>query len=122
MNTGAQSGGATWGIALIVIGTVLLLDRFRAIDIGDFWRYWPVVVIYFGLVHLVAPRHGRRSIWLLLLGVWLLISTLEVFDFDFGNSWPLLIVFVGASMLFDEWFGRRRAAFGPDGADREPDS
>jgi hypothetical protein len=84
-----------------------LLDRFDVIDIGDFWRLWPLIVMYFGLTQLVTPRGRRRSAWLLLIGIWLLVSSVEAFGFHYGNSWPLLIMFVGLSMVFDHRFGRR---------------
>ena len=111
------TGNATWGLALIVLGGVLLLDRFEVIDIGDFWRLWPLVVIYFGCMQLVVPRDGKRSAWLLIVGIWLLVSTLEVFGFDYGNSWPLLIMLVGASMLLDHRFARRHGSHPRDGDD-----
>ncbi len=116
--TSRGNGSTTWGIALIVIGGVLLLDRFRIIDIGDFWRLWPLVVIYFGAMQLFRPRHGRRSPWLFLIGIWMLISTLEVFGFDWGNSWPLLIMLVGAAMVLEQRFGTRRAADPTETSDR----
>ena len=103
-------GNLVWGVALIVLGGVLLLDRLRVIDIGDFWRLWPLVVIYFGLTQLVAPRDGKRSAWLFLAGVWLLVSSFEVFGFNYENSWPLLIMLAGVSMLFDHRYGRRRVS------------
>ncbi len=33
---------------------------------------------------------------------------MEWYGFDFGNSWPLLIMLAGVAMLFDHRFGRRR--------------
>ena len=103
-------GNSVWGIALIVIGAILLLDRFDVIFIGDFWRLWPLVIIYFGAAQLFSPRGDKRSAWLFLIGIWLLVSTLEVFGFDYGNSWPLLIMLVGVSMLLDQRFERRPAS------------
>lgn len=115
-------GNAAWGIALIAIGGVLLLDRFDLIDIGDFWRLWPLILMYFGVMQLVAPRHGERSVWLLLIGIWLLVSSVEAFGFHFGNSWPLLIMFVGLGMVFDHRFGRRHGARPHHGGDAGEDT
>ena len=104
-----KNGGGTWGIALIVIGTVLLLDRLGRIDIGDFWRLWPLVVIYYGAVQLFRPSDGKPSSWVFLLGIWLLVSSLELFGFGYDNSWPLLIILVGVAMLVDPRLKRRHA-------------
>jgi len=92
---------------MIAVGTMFLFERFGYISTGQVWRLWPLVVICIGLVHLVRPDSGRPSIFLLLVGIWLQISTLELFGLDFGQSWPLLIIFVGASFVFDAAIGDR---------------
>lgn len=98
-------GGVFPGIAMIVVGVVFLLDRFDVVSFGRVWQLWPLFLVWIGLVHLFKPDDGRRSIFLLLLGVWLQISTLRLFGLDFSDSWPLLIIFVGASLVFDALVG-----------------
>ena len=96
-----HGGGMVPGIAMIAVGSVFLLERFDVISMGQVWRLWPLFVIWIGLMHLVRPEGGRRSIFLLMVGIWLQVSTLELFGLDFGESWPLLIIFIGASFIFD---------------------
>jgi hypothetical protein len=92
---------------MIAVGTMFLLERFGYVAVGQVWQLWPLVLIGIGLVHLIRPDNGRPSIFLLLIGIWCQISTLALFGLDFGDSWPLLIIFVGASFVFDAAIGDR---------------
>ncbi|MCE5203922.1 MAG: PspC domain-containing protein [Actinomycetia bacterium] len=42
----ARSRGVRVGIALVVVGVLLLVERFTDLDI---WRFWPVVIIALGI-------------------------------------------------------------------------
>lgn len=86
---------------MIAVGTMFLLERFGYASTGQVLRFWPLLVVCIGLAHLIRPGSGRPSIFLLLLGIWLQISTLGLFGLGFSDSWPLLIIFVGASFVFD---------------------
>ena len=86
---------------MIAAGTMFLLERLGYVSSGQVLQLWPLLVICIGLVHLVRPGSGRPSIFLLLGGIWLQISTLELFGLDFSTSWPLAIIAVGASFVFE---------------------
>ena len=90
-------GSETGGVVLMVLGVAgFFLER------GDVARLLTFLVIYFGVRDLVAPYDGRRpSILVLVIGIWLAISAYGIFRFDFLNSWPLLVVLVGLSLIFD---------------------
>ncbi len=48
-----------WGIILIALGGVFLLDRL-GMDIWDFvWKFWPVILIVWGASKLLAGLKGR---------------------------------------------------------------
>lgn len=98
---GRDHGAIVPGLIMIAVGLVFLLDRFDVLVLRQVWQYWPMILIVLGLVKLVRPDGGRRSIFLLLLGIWLQISTLELYGLGFSDSWPLLIIFIGASFVFD---------------------
>ena len=84
------SGNLIFGLILVVVGSALLLDRFDAIPFGGIGQFWPMILVAIGIGQLVRPDSGRRSIFLLLMGVWLQISVLGLWGLDFGESWPLL--------------------------------
>ena len=94
-------GSLVPGLIMIAVGLVFLLERLDVLGFRQIWNYWPSLLIGFGLVQLIRPERGRRSIFLFLLGIWLQISTLELWGLGFGDSWPLLIMAIGLSFVFD---------------------
>lgn len=94
------------GLLIILLGAAFFLERLDYFDLREVWRFWPTVLIAVGLLQAVRPGNGRPSIFLLLMGVWLQISTLELWGLGWGDSWPLLIMFIGASLVFDATVGR----------------
>lgn len=89
----------TWGLVLVGLGGLLLLERLDLILWERIWRYWPLLLVGIGGVQVVlaSSRGGRRvGLWLIGIGAWLLINFLEVFDLFFDTSWPLLLVIAGA--------------------------
>jgi hypothetical protein len=92
---------------MILVGMLFLLERFDYLSIGDVWRLWPLIFIVIGVLQLVRPE-GRRSIFLLLLGIWFLVNTYELWGLDWADSWPVLIIFIGASFVFDSLVGGPR--------------
>jgi membrane protein DedA with SNARE-associated domain len=48
MSNVKKSGSLVWGIILIVVGAIFLLEQFD-IDVFDqVWRFWPVILIVWG--------------------------------------------------------------------------
>lgn len=93
---------------MIIAGMAFILERFSphallgGLRIEEVWRWLPLFVVYLGARALRDPAPGRqRTVLPLLVGVWLLISTVQVFGFDLLNSWPLLVVLVGLGLIVD---------------------
>jgi predicted membrane protein len=115
------SGQATIGLIAIVFGVLFLLDNLNYVDIHPA-RFWPLILIVYGLVRLLlpgTPRNGR--LWggiVLLVGCLFLLHTLDISDIGFRELWPLLLVIVGASLIW----GRGRYPQATFGKDVPPDS
>jgi hypothetical protein len=98
MNRGRVFGGAT----LIVVGAMLFLERYGIVEVGQYWRFWPLLLVFFGLFQLLAPRRPSdrgSGLWLLLIGAWLQINLVNLFGLRFQSSWPLLLIFIGVGVL-----------------------
>lgn len=51
-----------WGIVLIVLGVLLLLDNMNGLDIGYFFhRYWPLLLVIWGISILLRNRSGPQT-------------------------------------------------------------
>jgi hypothetical protein len=106
-----SSGKYFIGLMLIALGTIFLLDNFNFIYVGHIGRLWPAIFILFGTVKLLETdhdtRHGNGIFWIF-LGAWLLVSMNGWFDLTFHDSWPILIIGWGVSML---WRGMYRQPY-----------
>lgn len=115
---GDRTGGMTAGIVLISIGLLFLADRFDWLDLGpswSWWQWWPVILIAVGLAkflpgHTASDRAG--AVFTILLGTWFLAVMNDWYGLSFSNSWPLVLVAIGGSMvarsLVDRGSRRRR--------------
>lgn len=97
---GRESGLLVTGIILIVLGSIFLLDRFTAIEFGSVIRtWWPMFVVGAGVARLIARDSVWNGLWLIGVGAWLQAVQLELFGLTYRNSWPLLLIVLGAGMV-----------------------
>ena len=103
MTVRGNAGRLVLGLAVIAIGVLFTLDRLGYVDAGEFWEYWPVLLILLGMGRVLQPRgtHGRGfGLVLILFGVWFLLSNLDVIHYNFGDVWPILLVVLGVTMVW----------------------
>lgn len=88
------------GIVLIVIGALFMLDRFSDLDFGDVARtWWPMILVVIAVPKLLDHRTLWNGLWLLAVGAWLQLIELDLFGLTYRNSWPLLLIVLGAGMI-----------------------
>jgi hypothetical protein len=89
------------GAILVLIGLLLALDQLGWVEANHLMRFWPVLVVLYGLA--VLQRGGRGVIYgtiVMLIGAWLLLNTLHWLILEpWQFSWPLILVVVGARIL-----------------------
>lgn len=99
MNTDDRSNRKTLGIVLMAIGVILTLDHAGLLNLGGLLRWWPLFLVGAGVVKLRQPvEDGQRATGIALLflgGLFLLGSILSM-----PNGWPLILVGVGAFLLW----------------------
>ncbi|HEX5226364.1 MAG TPA: DUF5668 domain-containing protein [Bryobacteraceae bacterium] len=107
------SHGLFFGAIVVAIGCLLLLDNLGIIRFHDFWQYWPVLLIAFGVSRIVDSRMPSGWIWggmVALAGAFLLLRNLDIIFFDFSVVWPIILIAFGASVLIG---ALERSAFRP---------
>ncbi len=111
MSEQKTQGRIFWGLLLIVLGVLFLLDRTGTLDFGDLVsRFWPVVFILIGVSILLSNnfRNAGSAVFFILFGTFFLLLRLRIFDQAIWRYlWPLAIIGVGLWILF-------RPAFRPD--------
>jgi len=94
--------GLSWGLAIIAIGTIFLLDQMGIVSAGYIFRFfWPAVLIFFGVEGVVFCS-GPGRFWgsfLTLAGVVLLLSNLGYLHIRWSMFWPLAIILWGLWIL-----------------------
>ena len=113
-------GAFVLGLGIFVLGVVLILDNFGVIDGSVLAPYWPVLLMVVGVSHLVGPSSARKLGWGLswiAVGAIILFNNLGVIAVGIGVLWPVVLVILGANMLFcgDR---RRQSGFEQEGAKR----
>ncbi|MCJ7589112.1 MAG: cell wall-active antibiotics response protein [Candidatus Aminicenantes bacterium] len=93
------SGRIFWGLVLIIIGSLFLLDRMGELDFGHIiGHFWPVVFILIGFSILINSgfRDVGSGMFFILFGAIFLLFELGVLDHHFWHYvWPLAIIVLG---------------------------
>lgn len=102
---------AFFGILIVALGAVLLLDVAGVVDAGDaIADWWPLVLLGAGVAGLLTnPRHWLMPMIVALGGLLLLMRTTGVVD-SLALVWPLLLIAIGVLIVFGWGWGEKRAA------------
>jgi len=111
MSAQKNQGRIFWGLLLIVLGGLFLLDQMDRLDFGDLvGRYWPVIFILIGVSILLSNnfKNVGPGVFFILFGTFFLLIRLRVFDRALWHYiWPLAIIGAGLWILL-------RPAWHPD--------
>ena len=87
-----------WGVFLMALGSAFLLDRLDVVQLPNLGSLWPLVFPVIGVAHLAEGRFGQ-ALTFLMLGAWFFACEFNWYGLDYGNSWPLVLVAVGAGIV-----------------------
>jgi len=111
-------GGLVWGMILVLFGVALLLDHLGIISFDRLWRFWPLLLIFAGLVNFRSPERRFWGIILLFAGVILQFNQLGLAHFGWGDFWPFLLIAAGLLLMWNTLDARkRRSEVSPAGSD-----
>lgn len=116
-----ESGAVAWfsprlilGLAIVVLGSLLLLDNLNLIEADSLYRFFfPTVLLAVGVSVLV-----QGSIWgwvWLVGGGWMLAEKLDYIDVNFFQLFfPAVLLLVGGSLVYRTFVRPQTTAPGPD--------
>jgi hypothetical protein len=87
-----------WGVFMITLGGVFLMARLHYVDLPSIWKLWPAVFAVVTVGHIVEGRYGS-ALTSLLLGFWFFACQFDWYGFTYGNSWPVVLIAVGAGIV-----------------------
>jgi hypothetical protein len=101
------------GIGLAAAGLLFTLDNVDLIDAEEWFRWWPALVVAFGVgliaTGTTAAQHIGGIVWTA-IGAWLLLDNLGLVRFDPWDLWPLGLVAGGVALVLRALAPHRRAA------------
>ena len=72
------------------------------LQLGSLSAWWPMILVVIGLNKILQPAASRNlhgGLWMVAVGFWLQACTMNWYGLTFGNSWPLLLVLYGLSII-----------------------
>lgn len=99
------------GVLVIGLGLVFLLDNLGFISVRHTFRFWPTILIIFGLLKISQSR--TRSGYVLggvmvLLGVAWTFRAMGLFYISWNMLWPLVIIGIGIAVVTKSLPGARQ--------------
>ncbi|MDX1996112.1 MAG: DUF5668 domain-containing protein [Thermoanaerobaculia bacterium] len=103
LRTRRRDGGLAVGLVLISLGVLLLLGQLGFVPLSRVLQFWPFVLIGLGFAKILrTPGEGDDrfgGFWLVIAGLYCLVSAWGLFGLHWGNSWPLMIIAGGAMTI-----------------------
>jgi len=105
MRVGRQhspSSGMVLGGIIVLVGLAILLDNMGIVRFHDVWRYWPILLIGYGVSRVLGGASVSGYVWggaVALIGAFVLLDNLDIVVFNFDYIWPMLVIAFGLSML-----------------------
>jgi predicted membrane protein len=106
-----QLSGMIFGGIVVLAGIVLLLDRAGVLAPYEFWDFWPMSLVIFGLVNLAVPAAAPHRVFgglLLVAGATLQMHKLDVLPFEIGMVWPVFVIALGIHIFWSTWYRRKQ--------------
>jgi predicted membrane protein len=107
------------GLIVITLGVIYTLDNLGIIYADSFIRFWPILLVLYGLSRIVqceaVPQKMWGGFWVLVGGFWLL-DKLNIIYFSVWDLWPLILVVLGASLIWGRSRGHARVIMGASSA------
>ena len=99
-------GRLFFGLLIVAVGTVLLLDNAGVLDAGEiFGTWWPAVLVLAGILTFAAnPRHWPVALIITGIGVAFLLSNLDIVDIG-SIVIPAAIILVGLLVIVGRGLG-----------------
>ena len=106
------------GLIIILCGVLFTLDNIGVLDAGDYLRYWPVLLIVYGLSRMAQPRGAHKhlgqkyrpfvGVIFTVIGAALLLDKLNILGFRILDYWPLILVLIGGPLIWRASSRQRR--------------
>ena len=98
------------GLCAIFFGILFTLDNLHILRFGDLWRFWPLILIVIGTIKILWAGGGSGLVAGGIIagaGSLLLLNNLNFLRFSLFDYWPLVLVAIGVSVVWQALDSRR---------------
>jgi predicted membrane protein len=92
--------GFAWGVIIVLVGVCLLLYNAGVIPFNPLARYWPVLLILFGVMNLMTHSGRFFGFLLILAGAFLQLNKLGLTHLTFADLWPVALIALGLLLMW----------------------
>jgi predicted membrane protein len=92
--------GMVWGGVLILVGLAFLLDHLGIVNVERLWRFWPMILVFAGVINILSRERRFWGMLLLLAGGFLQLNQLGIAHFGWGDFWPLVLIAAGLLIMW----------------------
>ncbi len=113
--TGDATQRMIFGLVILTLGVLFLLDKLNLVEMGHLGDYWPLIFVAIGLGKVLQPPGSRgrgMGVIFIVVGAWWTLSDLDLVEYDPLHFWPIILILVGASILWRAMQGQRPPAAG----------
>jgi len=101
-----------WGLFLIGFGVAYLLDQMDLVDVRSLWHYLPLLLVVSGINKMIGyptAKHFTNGLWEVAMGLWIFAVLERMFGLTWINSWPIVIIVTGVTMILEPLIKKRFA-------------
>jgi predicted membrane protein len=113
------TGQLVLGVAIAIVGVLFTLDNLHILRAREYLQFWPLALIAVGLVHVSQAKTAAGTVgggvWIL-VGLILLGNRLGFVQANIWSFWPLILVLVGARIVWQTLDSNRAADLGDTSA------
>src|SRR5438128_9110677 len=98
------------GFLFVVLGVVFLLGNMGYLDVEQALRFWPLILIAFGVVRLVEARDDYAQsggMFWIVVGLLFLLGSFGIIRMAIRDLWPVLLIGIGVLMLWRAMLTKR---------------
>jgi predicted membrane protein len=92
--------GFAWGLAIVLVGVSWLLYNMGVIPFNPLSRYWPLLLILFGVMNLLTQSGRFFGFLLILAGAFLQLNKLGLTHLTFTDLWPVALIAIGLLLMW----------------------
>jgi predicted membrane protein len=102
------------GVLIALVGLIILLDNLNIVAASHLVRFWPLIVVAFGLMYFFGRSAHLWGSLLIIFGVLLQLDQLGIIHMTWGIIWGLAWIAVGVVVMWGSLAARRWMPSKPD--------